>query len=57
MRQRLLFVGLRRISERRIERQLGRGLRRGGGNDITKTHVNLLVPRGSASVTTWRAIV
>lgn len=28
-----------------------------GGNDISKTHVNLLVPRGSASVTTWRAIV
>lgn len=25
--------------------------------DIAKTHVNSLVPRGSASVTTWRAIV
>lgn len=30
MRQRLLFVGLRRISERRIERELGKGMKGGG---------------------------
>lgn len=35
MRQRLLFVGLRRISERRIERELGKGMK---GGAISRRH-------------------
>ena len=35
----------------------GRRAKLARASDIAKTHVNSLVPRGSASVTTWRAIV
>ncbi|KAK1135017.1 hypothetical protein K0M31_007789 [Melipona bicolor] len=46
-------VVVRRIKVNRGERRV----KPARAGDIARTHVNSLVPRGSASVTTWRAIV